>query len=137
MSVATTYSPEQVSNIIRDYHWMVKEISRINNILKDTEFTGTAQYGLEATLPKGNKVHHDKMDFEVDRRIKKSRRVEKMERKIRFIQERFDRLKDEREKVILDCLLDGMNLTDISEHLGMSRKHIHKIKDNIAEQLAQ
>lgn len=133
--ITTSYTPLEVSNIIRDYHWMINEIKRINFVLNDTDQKVTASYGIEASMPKAKGDPADTIAFEVIRREKKSKRVTKLEKKIKFIQDNLHKVQDERQKVVLDCLLDGMSITKVAYHMGLSRKHIHTIKEQIVETL--
>jgi DNA-directed RNA polymerase specialized sigma subunit len=57
--------------------------------------------------------------------------------KVNFIHERMDKIIDEKEKVVLDCLLDGLSLTAISKHLQMSRQNVTDLRDKIVENLAK
>ncbi len=133
MLVADKYTKEQVSNYIRDYHWMIKEVKRITGNLNDTEFRGVAQYGIEATLPKpqGSKV--DQIANEVARREINHKQAQKYLKRIMFIQDNMHKVKNDRHKAVLDCLLEGLSVTKVSYHMGVSRKHVHSIKDDVAE----
>jgi len=43
---------------------------------------------------------------------------------------------DEREKAVLNCMLDGMSVRAISKHMGLSERHVFRIKDSIVQQMA-
>lgn len=53
-----------------------------------------------------------------------------------FIQKRISVISDEREKAVLNCMLDGMSMSAIGKHMGLSRRHIYTIKDSIISQIA-
>lgn len=127
---------EEISTALRDYRWMINEIQRQRKLLEDAGENITAQYGIEASLPKGKGQHSDPIFREVVRRVKKSRWVENLERKILFIQSRVDRITDERERAVLECILDGMSMKAISRHMGLSVRHIQRIKNSIVEQMS-
>lgn len=137
MTVATKYNKFEIYNILRNYFWMVREIKRIDEYLEDTDFSGTAQYGIEATLPKAQGIVGKALENEIIRRAKKSKRLLEYIEKVNFINERTERIKDEKEKVVLDCLLDGLSLTAISKHLGISRQQVTDIRDNMVDRLAK
>jgi DNA-binding NarL/FixJ family response regulator len=120
-------------DILKNYHWMIKEIQRLSDILEDTEFNGTAQYGLEATLPKAKGNINQAIVSEVTRRTEKSERLQDYVCYVSFINENKHKIKNERERVVLDCLLDGMSLTAISRHLNMSRQHITDLRERIMD----
>jgi DNA-binding NarL/FixJ family response regulator len=137
MAVAVTYNKHQIYGILKNYHWMVNEIQKIHCDLSKTDFKGTAQYGISATLPTGKGLVSKALENEVIRRNEKSDRMLDYANKVVFINERRDRITDEKEKVILDCLLDGLSLTAISKHLGISRALVTDIRDNIVDKLAK
>nr|WP_277752111.1 LuxR C-terminal-related transcriptional regulator [Halobacillus salinus] len=40
-------------------------------------------------------------------------------------------MEDERERAVLECLLDGMSMVAIGHHMGLSRRHVYNLKGNI------
>lgn len=137
MSVAASFNKHQIYGILRDYAWMLREIQRIDRELQKINFTGTAQYGIEATLPHAQGIVGKALENEVIRRNKKSERLYGYIEKVNYINQRLERVTEEKDKVVLDCLLDGMNIAAIGAHLGVSRKHIHIIRDDIVKLLAE
>lgn len=131
------YSQKEVKYILSNYHWMIKEIKRINDILDDTDTKVTGQYGIEATMPKPKGLTKDTMTNEIIRRNKKDERRLRFINKIEFVQSKIYFIKDEREKVVLDCMLDGMSIGAISNHMGLSRKHVERLRDSVAVQMSQ
>ena len=131
------FTQKEICYILSNYHWMIKEIKRINEILNDVDTNVTGQYGIESTLPKPRGITKDAMTNEIIRRDKKHHRRKKFVEKIKFVQERIHLIQDERGRVVLDCLLDGMSIGAISNHMGLSRKHVERLRDSIAEQMSQ
>jgi DNA-binding NarL/FixJ family response regulator len=127
----------QIYGILKDYSWMLREIQRIDRELLRTDFRGTAQYGIEATLPHAVGIVGKALENEVIRRSKKSDRLIEYINKVNFINENMDKVKDEKEKVVLDCLMDGMDISAIAHHLRISRKQVHLLRDNIVNHLAE
>jgi DNA-directed RNA polymerase specialized sigma subunit len=129
---------KEIASILRDYHWMINEIQRQRKMLSD-EVNGnfTAQYGIESSLPKGKGQNGDPIFREVIRREKKSRWIEKLEKKVMFIQEHMDCITNEREKAVLECLLDGMSMIAISKHMGLSVRHVQRIKNSIVDKMSE
>ena len=85
-------------------------------------------------MPKPQGRRSDPVSLEASRRERLWRKLQNYEQKVKFVQERMDVIEDEREKTVLDCLLDGMSLRSIAEHLGLSRRHVQNIKERIVEQ---
>jgi len=124
---------EEIHNMIRDYYWIINEIKLLKSELNDTDASVTTQYGTESVMPKAKGSKPDTMTFEIIRRDKQSKRVEQLESKVKFIQDNMHKITDERQRVILDHLLDGMSITKLAHHMGVSRKKIYQIKDEIID----
>lgn len=49
---------KDIENLVNNYHWMVKEVYRLQKVLYGSTISmknwGVAQYGLEAAMPKGS-----------------------------------------------------------------------------------
>ncbi|WP_453992131.1 sigma-70 family RNA polymerase sigma factor [Bacillus nitroreducens] len=128
--------------LIKDYNWMKKEISRLQRIIYGTSFPmkswGVAQYGIEATLPKGSRgksqAELEAMDLREKRQIE---RLETYERYVYALESAVDVLKDERLKIIYDCLLDEMTYRQIALHLNVSKDYVQKRKNEIVRQISQ
>jgi Response regulator containing a CheY-like receiver domain and an HTH DNA-binding domain len=123
----------EIEQTLRDYHWMVREIARLRDMLSDAGERVVRNYeGLDMPKPQGRRS--DPVSLEASRRERLWRKLQNYEQKVKFVQERMDVIEDEREKTVLDCLLDGMSLRSIAEHLGLSRRHVQNIKERIVEQ---
>ncbi|KOR78371.1 hypothetical protein AM232_07790 [Bacillus sp. FJAT-21352] len=127
---------QKVIEWIRDYNYMLREIARLNRLLNTPFFGGqklTATYGIEATLPKENgsiiQVELRQLDI-------RERRLIKYEMILDFLETATDLLKDEKQCVVYDCMIEGMRYTAIAKHLGFSRDTIRKVKDDIIGNIA-
>ncbi|MED4977207.1 DNA-binding response regulator [Weizmannia sp. FSL K6-0777] len=129
---------KEISAALKDYHWMINEIQRQRKMLEN-EVGGnlTAQYGIDDTMPKGKGGTGDPIFREVIRREKKSKWIAKIEKKVLFIQEHINCVQGERERAVLECLLDGMSVIAISRHMGLSERHIFRIRDCIVDRMAE
>src|SRR5699024_12026687 len=87
-------------------------------------------------MHKGQGGTGDTVAMEVVRRENKSDWILKLERKVIFIQKRIPVIQDEREKAVLECMLDGMSMSAIGHHMGLSRRHIYTLKESITSQFA-
>ncbi|WP_079708611.1 LuxR C-terminal-related transcriptional regulator [Paraliobacillus ryukyuensis] len=126
---------QQLSEALKDYHWMVNEIARQRKLLQDAGTKLVAQTGTESAMPKAQGDPSDPVSMEVIRRDKKYKWIAKLEDKVTFIQERTHVADNEREIVILECMMDGMSMTAISNHLGLSRRHVHNIRDTVIDKM--
>lgn len=126
----------KIETALRDYHWMVKEIARLRNVLTGAGERIVKQYGIESSMPKGSGTTSDPVHLEVERREKLWGRVEKLEKKVLLIQSRIHLITDDREKTVLDCMLDGMSYRGIARHMGFSEKHIRNLKDSIVDRMS-
>lgn len=124
----------EIEQALRDYSWMINEIKRQRDILINVGGNIVAQSGIESSLPKAQGRTSDPVAMEVIRRDKASKWMLKLEGKVLFIQKRIPIIKDEREKAVLQCMLDGMSMVAIGKHMGLSRSHIYAIKESIIEQ---
>lgn len=127
---------KQIESALRDYNWMINEIKRQREILNDAGTSVVAQSGIESTLPKAKGGTSDPVAQEVIRRDKKYTWVHRLEKKVLYIQERMCIIQDEREKAILECMLDGLSMSAISHHMGLSRRHIYNIKQAVVYKIA-
>lgn len=126
---------EEIEDILRDYHWMIREITRLRGYLEDAGEGAVGQYGIESSMPKPKGGNTDPVYQETARRERKWKRLKKLENKVLFIQDRLYLILDEREKTILECMLDGMSYRAIAKHMGLSHSHIQRIKDSIVTNL--
>lgn len=125
----------EIERILRDYHWMVREISRLRSYLDDAGERTIGQYGIDAGQPKPRGGTSDPVHMEVVRRERQWKRIEKMEKKVRYVQERIESVDDERERTVLDCMLDGMNIVAIARHMGISERYVYIIRDRIVSNM--
>jgi len=122
---------KQIESALRDYNWMINEIKRQRQLMGYEGGNLVAQGGIESTMPKAQGGTSDPVALEVIRRDKASKWVLKLEDKVLYIQERMCIIQDEREKAVLECMLDGLSMVAITKHMGLSRTHIYRIKDSI------
>lgn len=127
---------KQIEQALRDYSWMLNEIKRQRELMSYVGENVVAQGGIESTLPKAKGETGDPVAREVIRRDKNSKWLEKLEKKVLFIQKRICIITDEREKAVLECMLDGMSMIAISQHMGLSRRHIYNIKESVVYKIA-
>lgn len=136
-SGGSNMNKKEIENALRDYKWMINEIKRQREIQSDAGTNLVAQSGIESAMPKAQGTTSDPVAIEVVRRDNKFSWVHKLEKKVTFIQERISLIKESREIAVLECMLDGMSMRAISNHMGLSERHIFRIKNSIVSQMAE
>ena len=128
---------KQIEQALRDYSWMINEIKRQRELLNEIGSNNlVAASGIESAMPKAKGTTSDPVALEVIRRDKANRWVQKLEEKVLFIQKRIHIITDEREKAVLECMLDGLSMRAIANHMGLSERHVFRIRDSIVKQMA-
>src|SRR5690606_2559682 len=127
----------EVDQILKDYHWMINSIKIMRDSLVDAGDGLTAQYGIEATMPKAKGSTSDPIFREVARRSKRWKKIEEYEQKVKVIQDSIHMIQDEREIEVLHWLLEGKGYSWIARHMGLSERHIRRIKDSIVEKMSK
>ncbi|MCM3452751.1 DNA-binding response regulator [Heyndrickxia oleronia] len=127
---------KEIENILKDYHWMINSIKELRKSIRSAGEGLTAQYGVEASLPKPQGVTGDPIYRELIRREKRHAVINKYKAKISVIQDRLHLIKDDRELEVLHWLLEGKSYRWIGMHMGLSFSHIKRIRDSIVDKLA-
>lgn len=122
---------KEIENILKDYHWMINSIKIMRESLKDAGEGITAQYGIEASMPKAQGTTSDPVYKEVVRRSKRHKKIQQFEEKILSFQGLFHKVHDERECEVLYWLLEGKSYRWIGEHMSLSHSHIQRLRTNI------
>jgi Bacterial regulatory proteins, luxR family len=128
---------EQIALILKDYHWMMNSIRVLRESLSDAGEGITAQYGEESGQPKAQCIISDPVYKEVLRREKRYHVIEKYRAKISVIQDRLHLIKDNREIEVLHWLLEGKSYRWIAMHMGLSDRHIRRIRDDSIERMSE
>ncbi|MFE4201107.1 hypothetical protein [Aneurinibacillus aneurinilyticus] len=124
------------------YHWMIKEIERLKKDLDKVTITApegsalVAQYGIEATLPKGKGKKMAYLSVSEAQYERKLQRMKSLEEKVRRIQEGAEKVTCEKERAVLDCILDGERMNFIARHVGISRQYLNEIRRKLIKDMA-
>ncbi|QTD39927.1 DNA-binding response regulator [Sporosarcina sp. Te-1] len=124
----------EMEQIVRDYHWMINSVKVIREGMGDMGGL-TAQYGVEAAMPKRKGGHSDPIYREATRRERRMKKVYEYEKKIQLVQERMTLIEDDREFEVLHWMLEGKSLRWIGRHMQLSDRHIGRIKDSVIQRL--
>ncbi|MFJ7922095.1 hypothetical protein ACIQ6U_20385 [Lysinibacillus fusiformis] len=108
-----TITPDALDSMITGYHWMVNAIKEMR--LEMVIGAKTAQYGIEAILPKAVGGVGDPIMQEAVRRSKNIKRVAEYEKKLLDVQLLIQRATGDREIQVLNWMLDGKSQRWIGE----------------------
>ncbi|QPQ34798.1 LuxR C-terminal-related transcriptional regulator [Lysinibacillus sp. JNUCC-52] len=122
-------TPDVLDSMITDYHWMVNAIKEMRAEM--VIGAKTAQYGIEASLPKAAGGIGDPIMQEAIRRSKNNKRVADYEKKILAVQKLLEKVTGEREVQVLNWMLDGKSKRWIAKKMEVSHTQIQNIKENI------
>lgn len=125
---------QEIHAAISNYHWMIKLLvqRRLENVGGSKGLT--AQYGIEATLPGANEPG-DPVYQEILRIEKHESKNKRLKNKVIFIQKHSQGIKNDKDRVILDFLLDGMSLRDIALEMNMSLSGVNHRKNIIVNSI--
>lgn len=129
-----TYSTKQVLTMIKEYQKNVKAIAHLRKEYLESICGGNiAQYGIESTMPKAVGQTSDPVFREVTRLLKQDKVIAKFEMKVEYIQNRWDRVTDETQEIILSQVLSGTSYVYIAETMGISKTRVNQIMNDIAK----
>ncbi|WP_078382352.1 hypothetical protein [Sutcliffiella halmapala] len=127
---------------LRSYHWMMREIDRLQKEL-DKALKGfipqsslVAQYGVEATLPKAQGTKPSTMSVSEEKYDRQYKRLKALQEKIKKIDIAAAKLTDQKESTVLECILDGERMNMIASHVGVSRQRLNEIKRLLVKKIA-
>ncbi|TMV48103.1 hypothetical protein FE783_19310 [Paenibacillus mesophilus] len=135
--VIRTEQMELVEEELKDYPWMVREIERLRGILEEVGSGLTGVYGLDGALPRGKGGHADSVHREAQKREKYWNRMKQLEEKVTRIDSAAERLRDDRQRTILECIMEGQRMNRIAQHIGVSRQRLHELKLELVRLLAE
>lgn len=127
---------QKVEEELKDYHWMLKEINRLRNYLEEAGEDLSTRYGVENSLPKSKGKVTDKTNWEVQRRERQWNRLILLEQKVKKIDDAVEKITDDRERTVIECILDGERMNIIAKHVGVSRQLLHEIKRKLVKKIA-
>lgn len=130
----------EIETAIKDYKWMMESIKIFRQALEDRDsilIKVTAQYGEETIMPKPQGETSDPVYREALRRERYWKRVAGYEKKVKAVQEKVHLIKEEREAEVLHWLLEGESYSWIARHMGLSERHIRRIKDSIVDKMSK
>jgi hypothetical protein len=127
---------------LRDYHWILKEIERLQEYLdKEIKSLGpssrlVSKYGLEASLPRGQGLVVAKSSATEEKFERQWLRLVNLKEKAQKINSAAKQIVDEKERTVLECILDGVRMNMLARHVGISRTRLNEIKRLIVMKMA-
>lgn len=134
MSYATNeqYSTEKIMDLINNYPYYISRLKEMNALYQSEVGGGSiAQYGIESAMPKAQGGNSDPVHNDVLRRMKMNKEITRIENKVRYIQNRWDRITDERMALVFNLRLNGETYTEIAKMLGVTKQRVHQIMNGI------
>ncbi|MBU9711077.1 sigma-70 family RNA polymerase sigma factor [Evansella tamaricis] len=137
--------PKELENLISDYRWMKREVVRLDELVfriggtsgSERSF-GVAQYGIEATMPKGSSIRSRAELDDLDNREKKLlKRLERYQSLIKFVEDVEDLIEEPKQQVIYSCMMEGLSYRAMGKHIGVSREQVRRIRDELINHLCQ
>ena len=131
--MADYYSTKKILDIIKYYHINLNNLKTLaaENQLRSV---GVAQYGIEASLPKGNNIS-SVVENEVLRQVENTKFFAGIITDMKYLQDRWHRVTTEREAMVLKLRLDGHKAKDIAQMLGVARSEVYRTLERIACQI--
>jgi DNA-directed RNA polymerase specialized sigma subunit len=114
-----TMTVMEIEKCIRDYRKITKEM----------------ELRMDCYVPSDKTAVQSANVFETEAARRSMSRIDRLWHRFRFVNERIDLLTDERERTVIDCMIDGMTLDEIGRHIGVTRSHVHRIKESALKQL--
>ncbi len=128
--MAEEYSIKKIMNIIKYYHINMKNIKSLT-ASSEMKSVGVAKYGLESSGSPGNQIS-SVVENEVLRQLENTKFFANTLTDLKYIQDRWHRITDEREAQILNLRLDGYSVSDISALMKMDRSSVYKTLKQVA-----
>lgn len=127
---------QKVEEELKDYHWTLREIERLRSYLEEAGEGMCRQYGIDSAMPKPKGGNTDPVHREVQRRARQWQRLEKLEQKVKRIESAVEKIQDEKQRTVLECIMDGERMNIIAKHVGVSRQRLNEIKRELIKRLA-
>ncbi|WP_164670950.1 DNA-binding response regulator [Virgibacillus doumboii] len=126
----------EIKDMLHGYHWMIQTIAlKRSELMNDAGENITSEYSIEATLPKAPYKVGDPLFVEVNRREKEYDSIKKLERKVILVQRLSNCITDERQKIIMNKIMDGRSMRSISRHMQIPLSNLARIRDDIVNRM--
>ena len=134
MNYATNekYSTEKIMDLINNYPFYIKRIIKLRErYLNEVAGGNISQYGIESSLPKPQGNNSDPVYNEMQRLLKMDKELSRLEYKVRYIQNRSERVVDERLGLVFNMRLSGKTYQEIADELEVTKPRVNQIMNEI------
>jgi len=124
----------QLDRAIKRYHSNLCKYMRMKDEVNSiSPAVSTAQYGIEATLPKAVGANSDPIYQHVAMKKRREEEVESVKNELLLVQGLIYKVKGEKENDVLYWLLEGMSLRWIGSKLNISHTSVQRIRERILD----
>lgn len=134
MNYATNkqYTIEKIMDLINNYPFYIKRIIKLRErYLNEVAGGNISQYGIESSLPKPQGNNSDPVYNEMQRLLKMDKELSRLEYKVRYIQNRGERVVDERLGLVLNMRLSGKTYQEIADELEVTKPRVNQMMNEI------
>ena len=134
MNYATNkqYTIEKIMDLINNYPFYIKRIIKLRErYLNEVAGGNISQYGIESTLPKPQGNNSDPVYNEMQRLLKMDKELSRLEYKVRYIQNRGERVVDERLGLVFNMRLSGKTYQEIADELEVTKPRVNQMMNEI------
>lgn len=127
---------KEIESDLKDYKRMTEHIDRLAAEMQHAGDGITQSYGDDAGMPRaGGK--RDPVAREVIRRDRKWRQLKRLEDKVKRIDLAAAHIKDVKQMILLELLMEGRRINDICNQMRLSRSYVNEIKWALVKNLAK
>ena len=134
MNYATNkqYTIEKIMDLINNYPFYIKRIIKLRErYLTEVAGGNISQYGIESSLPKPQGNNSDPVYNEMQRLLKMDKELSRLEYKVRYIQNRSERVVDERLGLVFNMRLSGKTYQEIADELEVTKPRVNQLMNEI------
>ncbi|MGE6514598.1 hypothetical protein [Lysinibacillus sphaericus] len=124
----------QLDKAIKMYHDNMCKYMRMKDELDSlTAAASTAQYGIEATMPKAVGGNSDPVHAHVQIRAAREVRINKTKNELLMVQNLIEKVTGDIEQEVLYWLLEGMPFRWIGAKLNMSHTSVQRVRERVID----
>lgn len=119
-------------DLINNYPFYIKRIIKLRErYLNEVAGGNISQYGIESSLPKPQGNNSDPVYNEMQRLLKMDKELSRLEYKVRYIQNRSERVVDERLGLVFNMRLSGKTYQEIADELEITKPRVNQLMNEI------
>lgn len=123
------YTIDKIVSIIKNYDVNLRYVNELREQVKRS--VGVSQYGIEATMPHSNEIN-SVVESQALKTIEKTKHIAEKITDIKYLQQRWDRVKEEEDAMVLNLFLIGHNTNKVAEIMNKDNKTIENRVKKIA-----